>query len=105
LKLTIKLFSVKLLSYFAIDVLNQIETLITIFILQIAGRESEVIGESCDENGIKKLEFSSMVGDGPVFHYKPPSEDTFQDQPLISNELNCEIINTLQSEFRHFINT
>jgi hypothetical protein len=85
--------------------LNQIEELNTIFIFQIAGRESKVIGESCDKNGIKKLVFSSIIGDGPVFHYKPPSEDTFQDQPLISNELYCEIINTLQSEFRHFINT
>lgn len=52
-------------------------------IYQIAGRESQVIGERCNESGIKILKFSEPAG--PVFHYEPPSNDSFGDQPLLGN--------------------
>jgi hypothetical protein len=40
-----------------------------------------VIGERCNEMGIKTLKFSEPSG--PAFHYDPPNMDSFGDQPLL----------------------
>ena len=48
---------------------------------QIDGQAAEVIGEHCNQEGIKELMFSQPSG--PVFHYDPPNSKSFGDQPLL----------------------
>jgi len=40
-----------------------------------------VIGEKCDEFGMKELKFSDPTG--PIFHYNPPTEESLGDESLL----------------------
>ena len=44
-----------------------------------SGRETSIVGETCDDRGIKILEFSNPVG--PTFRYIRPNATHFGDQP------------------------
>jgi len=51
------------------------------YIFQIEGQEAEVMGERCNEQGIKVLKISNPSR--PKFHYDPPNPNSFGDGPLI----------------------
>ena len=53
--------------------------------LMVNGQEAEVIGEHCNEYGIKVLKFSQPSG--PIYHYEPATNITFGDQPLLRDPL------------------
>ena len=46
--------------------------------------------KGCDENGLAKLEFQEPKEPKIFYHYKPPNEKEFGDQPLVSDELAVE---------------
>jgi len=52
----------------------------------VEGRAVSVVGEKCDEFGMKELKYSEPSG--PTFHYKPPTAEDLGDQPLIGNMLS-----------------
>ena len=60
------------------------------FLLQIDGREAEIVGQKCDKLGIKQLRHSKPKG--PRFQYNPQTESDFGDQPLIGrmNKEQCD---------------
>ena len=51
-------------------------------LLQIDAKESKVVGFSCEKN-VLELKFAKP--EGPSFHYDPPTETTYGDQPLLGN--------------------
>ena len=57
---------------------------------QIKGNEAEITGEICNEHGIKILEFSQPRG--PFFHYEPPTNETFGDQPHLQDPLEKKYV-------------
>ena len=57
---------------------------------QIKGNEAEITGEICNEHGIKILEFSQPIG--PFFHYEPPTNETFGDQPHLQDPLEKKYV-------------
>jgi hypothetical protein len=61
---------------------------------KVEGREAEVIGDSCNELGIKVLQLTEPSG--PVYHYNPPSKDSFGDQPLLGKWETAEVDFTLR---------
>ena len=44
------------------------------------GQEAEVLGERCNNHGIKILKLSKPSG--PKFHYDPANSNSFGDGPL-----------------------
>ena len=55
--------------------------------IMIEAKEAEVISARCgDDDGIMRLEFSEPSG-GPAYRYKPPSADSFGDQPLVGDPI------------------
>ncbi len=69
--------------------------MIDIFI-QINGRETNVIGEKCNEDGIKVLQLGESFG--PVFHYEEPNQASFGDQPHLRDPLDKKYIELKNSE-------
>ena len=66
-------------------------------VLKVSGQEAEVIGERCNEVGIKELKITKPSS--PTFHYKPPNNDSFGDQPLMSKDSRgfCEALVSLSN--------
>ena len=60
------------------------------------GQEAEIIGEQCNEFGIKTLSFSQPIG--PIFHHMDPSNTTFGDQPKLRDPLAKKYIYLKSSE-------
>ena len=46
---------------------------------QIKGQEADIIGETCNDHGIKLLKFSESRG--PFFNYEEPTNETFGNHP------------------------
>ena len=63
---------------------------------QIEGQEAEIISETCNEHGIKVLEFSSP--NGPKYQYLKPSSQGFGDQPQIRDPVAKKYIYLKNSE-------
>ena len=57
---------------------------------QIKGKEADITGEICNEHGIKILKFSQPRG--PIFHYEPPTNETFGDQPHLQDPLDKKYV-------------
>jgi hypothetical protein len=57
----------------------------------VSGEEVEIVGERCNEQGMRELLFSDPSG--PTFHYNPPTMSSFGDQPLI-----CKFKNLVKFE-------
>ncbi len=57
----------------------------------MSGEEVEIVGERCNEQGMRELLFSDPSG--PTFHYNPPTMSSFGDQPLI-----CKFKNLVKFE-------
>ena len=64
-------------------------------LFQINGQEAEIIGEYCNEFGIKVLKFSQPHG--PIYHYLEPTNTTFGDQPLLRDPLAKKYISVKNS--------
>ena len=64
--------------------------------LQINGQQSNVVNQTCNEYGIKVLEFSSQVGQ--LYHFKKPLSKEFGDQPLIEEILDAKYTFVKKSE-------
>ena len=58
--------------------------------LMIDGQETKIIGESCNHDGIKVLQFD--VPRGPVYHYEEPTNVTFGDQPNLRDPLVDKLV-------------
>ena len=58
--------------------------------LLIKGQKVPYLMKGCDENGLAKLEFKEPKEPKTFYHYKPPNEKEFGDQPLVSDELAVE---------------
>ena len=60
--------------------------------LLIKGQKVPYFMNGCDENGLAKLEFQEPKEPNVFYHYKPPNEKEFGDQPLVSDELAVEYL-------------
>ena len=60
--------------------------------LLIKGQKVPYFMKGCDENGLAKLEFQEPKEPDVFYHYKPPNEKEFGDQPLVSDELAVEYL-------------
>ena len=60
--------------------------------LLIKGKKVPYFMKGCDENGLAKLEFQEPKEPDVFYHYKPPNEKEFGDQPLVSDELAVEYL-------------
>ena len=57
--------------------------------VMIKAKSVEVIGEKCNEEGIKMLEFSAPLSStAEEYHFERPTSETFGDQPLILDPLD-----------------
>ena len=63
---------------------------------QIEGQEAEIIAETCNERGIKVLEFSSPKG--PKYHYLKPSSQSLGDQPPLRDPVAKKYVYLKYSE-------
>ena len=54
--------------------------------LMIDGQEVDIIGQSCNDDGIKVLKFGQPRG--PIYHYEEPTNTTFGDQPHVRDPLD-----------------
>jgi len=61
------------------------------------GQESQVIGSTCNEHGIRVLKFSDPVGS--VYHYEEPTNVTLGDQPHLRDPLENKYMYIKKSEF------
>ena len=64
--------------------------------LLVKGQAAEVVGERCNELGVKVLKFSRS--EGPFYHYSPATEETFGDEPLVGDPLDNRYIDVKVSE-------
>ena len=64
--------------------------------LQLNGQEAKIIGEHCNEFGIKILEFSQPHG--PIYHHLEPTNSSFGDQPHLRDPLAKKYIYLKRSE-------
>ena len=55
-----------------------------------------MVNQTCNEDGIKVLEFSSQVGQS--YHFKKPLSKEFGDQPLIEEILDAKYTFVKKSE-------
>ena len=63
---------------------------------QVRGQEVEIIGEHCNEFGIKVLNFSRTSG--PIYHYLEPTNSSFGDQPHLRDPLNKKYVYVKKSD-------
>ena len=56
----------------------------------ISGHKVDYENDQCDENLMMKLKFKERNSNQQEYHYKPPTEDTFGDQPQVQDELGEE---------------
>ena len=64
--------------------------------IMINAKSVEVIGEKCNEEGIKILEFSS-TSSSQSYHFKRPTIDSYGDQPFVLDPLDKKYINIASS--------
>ena len=57
----------------------------------ISGRKADYENDQCDENLMIKLKLKDR-NTKQEYHYKPPTEDTFGDQPQVQDELGEEYL-------------
>ncbi|TRY64354.1 hypothetical protein TCAL_03641 [Tigriopus californicus] len=66
--------------------------------IMVKGQQSAITGYRC-VNGILELKFSEPSG--PFFHFKAPTNETFGDQPLLTDILDDKYIIVKESKVEH----
>ena len=64
--------------------------------LMVDGQEADIIGQSCNVDGIKVLEFGQPRG--PIYHYQEPTNATFGDQPHVRDPLDKKYLYLKESD-------
>ena len=59
----------------------------------INAKSVDVIGECCNNEGIRTLQFISQVSHDASFHFERPTANTFGDQPQIVDHLDSKYVN------------
>ena len=62
----------------------------------INAKSVEVIGEKCNEEGIKIIEFAS-TNSSQSYHFERPTIDSYGDQPFVLDPLDNKYINISSS--------
>jgi histone-lysine N-methyltransferase SETD7 len=61
--------------------------------VMIKGKSVKVIGDKCNEEGIKIIEFSDSCSSmNEEYHFESPSSNTFGDQPLVVDPLDNKYV-------------
>ena len=64
----------------------------------IKGQKVQIMGIACTSLGMMELQYSFAEQDVVVYHYKPPSNASFGDQPQIPDELATEYLEVKRSD-------
>ena len=59
----------------------------------------KIVGKSCDDQaGLMKLKYANFNNGNVIYHYKPPTNTSFGDQPHVPDELALEYVECKKSK-------
>ena len=64
----------------------------------IEGQKIKIVNTSCNGVGMMELNFSKPYEQDVFYHYKPPTNVSFGDQPQVPDELAIEYIEVKRSD-------
>ena len=64
----------------------------------IEGQKVRIIGKTCNDFGMMLFEYSDPYEAESIYHFKPPTNISFGDQPLLADELAIEYVEIKKSK-------
>ena len=64
----------------------------------LEGQREKILGQECNSLGLMTFEYSKPMEDGISYHYNPPNETSFGDQPLVADEVALEYVEVKPSK-------
>ena len=58
----------------------------------LEGQREKILRQECNSLGLMTFEYSKPMEDGISYHYNPPNETSFGDQPLVADEVALEYV-------------
>ena len=67
--------------------------------IMINAKHVDVVGERCNDEGIKIIDFSVPSPNSQEYHYEKPTAHSFGDQPLVLDPLDAKYVRLGDSGF------